>query len=279
MGQLNSDLHCHSTESDGTLSPAEVARRAASNGVSLWTLTDHDTLKGLPEAREAAAASGLRFVHGVEISVTWNFQTLHIVGLNIDPANLVLLAGLAKIRASRQERAQKIADQLTEAGISGSLDGAYAFAQNADLIGRTHFARFLVARGFARNESDVFRRYLSPGRTGDVPHQWAQLAEAVAWIRASGGVAVLAHPGRLKLARAQLVRLIGDFKACGGAAIEVVTASHSQDQAADFALLCCSHGLLASRGSDFHNPDDARYDLGKLPQLPSSVTPVWSLFA
>ena len=275
---MNSDLHCHSTESDGTLAPADVARRAASNGVSLWTLTDHDTIKGLPEAREAASAAGLRFLNGVEISVTWNFQTLHVVGLNIDPANHVLLSGLAKIRASRQERAKRIADQLTEAGIAGSLDGAYAFAQNADLIGRTHFARFLVARGFARDESDVFRRYLSPGRIGGVAHRWAELAEAVKWIRASGGVAVLAHPGRLNLARAQLVRLIDEFKACGGAAIEVITASHSQSQAADFALLCRSHGLLASRGSDFHNPDDARYDLGKLPPLPSSVTPVWSLF-
>lgn len=276
---MNADLHCHSTESDGTLSPAEVAKRAAANGVSLWTLTDHDTVRGLPEARDVAQAAGMRFLNGIEISVTWNFQTLHIVGLDINPDDPSLARGLARIRASRQGRAEKIADQLTAAGVTGSLDGAHALAQNPDLIGRTHFARFLISRGYARNMSDVFQRYLAPGRVGGVPHQWAELAEAVGWIRASGGVATLAHPGRHKLARAQLVRLIEEFKACGGAAIEVITASHSQDEATDFASLCRAHGLLASRGSDFHNPADARYDLGNLPALPNSVTPVWSLFA
>ncbi|MFN0304798.1 MAG: 3',5'-nucleoside bisphosphate phosphatase [Burkholderiales bacterium] len=276
---MNADLHCHSTVSDGTLSPAEVAGRAAANGVSLWTLTDHDSTQGLAEAREAAAGTGMRFIGGVEISVTWSFQNLHVVGLNVDPKDLGLGAGLEKIRFSRRSRAERIAEQFNAAGIKGSLDGAYAFAGNPDLISRTHFARFLVAQGYARDMTDVFQRYLSAGRTGCVRHQWADLSEAVGWIRASGGVAVLAHPGRYKLSREQLMRLVREFKACGGAAIEVVTASHSDDQAIDFALLCKTHGLLASRGSDFHDPNDARYDLGMLPALPPSVTPVWSEFA
>ncbi len=276
---MNADLHCHSSVSDGTLRPADVAGRAASNGVSLWTLTDHDSIQGLAEAREAAAGTGMQFIDGVEISVTWNFQNLHVVGLNIDPDDAGLGAGLEKIRFSRRARAEKIAVQLSAAGIKGSLDGAYAYAGNPDLIGRTHFARFLVAQGYARDMTDVFQRYLSAGRTGFVRHEWASLNEAIGWIRTSGGVAVLAHPGRYKLSREQLMRLIREFKTCGGAAIEVVTASHSNDQAADFALLCRSHGLLASRGSDFHDPNDARYDLGMLPALPTSVTPVWSEFA
>jgi 3',5'-nucleoside bisphosphate phosphatase len=275
---LNPDLHCHSSVSDGTLLPGDVARRAAANGVSLWTLTDHDSVQGLPEARDAAAAAGMRFLDGVEISVSWNFQTVHIVGLNIDPHHAGLVAGLAGVRNSRRARAESIAAQLTDAGIQDSLPGAYGFAANPDLIGRTHFARFLVAKGHARHMSDVFQRFLSPGRTGWVAHQWATLNHAVAWICASGGVAVLAHPGRYKLAREQLVRLITEFKSCGGQAIEVVTASHSIDQTNEFALLCRAHGLLASRGSDFHSPEEARFDLGVLPALPSSVTPVWHQF-
>ena len=276
---LNADLHCHSTVSDGALPPADVARRAASNGVSLWTLTDHDSIQGLAEAREAAAGTGMRFISGVEVSVTWNFQNLHVVGLNVDPEDPSLGAGLEKIRFSRRSRAERIAQQLNAAGIKGSLDGAYAFAGNPDLIGRTHFGRFLVAQGYARDMADVFQRFLSAGRTGYVQHQWAELSEAVGWIGTSGGVAVLAHPGRYKLSREQLMRLIREFKVCGGAAIEVVTASHSNDQVTDFALLCKTHGLLASRGSDFHEPNDARYDLGLLPPLPTSVKPVWSEFA
>lgn len=258
--------------------PADVARRAAANGVSLWTLTDHDSVEGLNAAREAAATAGMRFLNGVEISVSWNFQTIHIVGLNIDPHHPDLVGGLASVRRSRRIRAEKIADQLTDAGIADSLDGAYAFAANPELVGRTHFARFLVAKGHARHMSDVFQRYMTPGRTGWVAHQWANLDQAVAWILASGGVAVLAHPGRYKLSREQLVRLIVEFKQCGGGAIEVVTASHTIDQTNDFALLCRAHGLLASRGSDFHSPEEARFDLGVLPELPRSVTPVWTQF-
>lgn len=258
--------------------PGDVARRAAANGVSLWTLTDHDSVQGLDEARDAALAAGMRFLNGVEISVSWNFQTIHIVGLNIDPQYAELVRGLARVRHSRRMRAAKIADQLAGAGIDNSLEGAYAFAANPDLVGRTHFARFLVAKGYARHFSDVFQRYMTPGRTGWVAHQWANLDEAVAWIRASGGVAVLAHPGRYKLSREQLVRLIIEFKTCGGGAIEVVTASHSIDQTNDFALLCRAHGLFASRGSDFHSPEEARFDLGLLPALPATVTPVWTQF-
>ena len=278
MGALetcNFDLHCHSTISDGTLAPAEIVRRAAANGVTVLALTDHDELAGLAQAAEAARADGIRFVPGVEISVTWAELTIHIVGLGIDPANATLAAHLATLRASRGRRAERIAAEFDGLGIPGTLEGAYGYAENPKLIGRAHFARFLVDCGVARDVASVFRHYLVRGKPGYVPQQWAELADAVAWIRASGGRAVVAHPGRYKLSHEALGRFLAEFKAAGGEGIEVVTGSHSPDQYVTFARLARELDFLASRGSDFHGPEESHVDLGRLPPLPADLKPVW----
>lgn len=228
-------------------------------------------LGGLTEARDVARDAGMRFVDGVEVSVTWRGQTIHIVGLDIDPSDPQLTAGLARVRASRQARAARIAEQLEAAGISGALEGAYAYADDPTMIGRTHFARHLVAAGHASDTAAVFRRYLTPGRIGYVPNQWAALADAVQWIRAAGGHAIVAHPGRYGVSRPVLEALVAEFKGAGGTGIEVITGSHSPDQYADFGRLARQLGLLASCGSDFHGPNETRIDLGGLPALDQSV--------
>jgi hypothetical protein len=269
------DLHCHSTASDGVLAPAEVVRRAAANGVAVLALTDHDELAGLADAAEAARAAGVHLVPGVEISITWGGIAIHVVGLGVDPENATLASNLDYVRSGRGRRAERIAAEFDRLGIEGSLEGAYAHAENPKVIGRTHFARFLVERGIARDVAGVFRRYLARGKPGYVPHQWADLADAVTWIRASGGRAVVAHPGRYRLARTELRRFLAEFKAAGGEAIEVVTGSHSPEQYGEFARLAREFGFLASRGSDFHGPEESIADLGRLPPLPAELTPVW----
>jgi hypothetical protein len=269
------DLHCHSTASDGVLSPAKVVQRAAANGVSVLALTDHDELAGLVGAAEAARAAGIRLVPGVEISITWRDISIHIVGLAVDPENETLATNLDFVRSSRGRRAERIAAEFDKLGIEGSLEGAYTHAENPKAIGRAHFARFLVQRGLAPDVASVFKRYLARGKPGYVPHQWAELADAVAWIRASGGRAVVAHPGRYKLPRAELRRFLGEFKAAGGEGIEVVTGSHSPEQYGEFARLAREFEFLASRGSDFHGPEESLADLGRLPPLPADLKPVW----
>jgi hypothetical protein len=269
------DLHCHSTASDGLLAPAQVVERAAANGVAVLALTDHDELAGLAAAAEAARAAGIRFVPGVEISVTWDDLTIHVLGLGVDPEHATLAANLDHVRSGRARRAGRIAAELDSLGIAGSLAGAYAQAENPKLISRTHFARFLVQRGLAADVAAVFRRYLARGKPGYVPHQWAALADAVAWIRASGGRAVVAHPGRYRLSRAGLRRLLAEFKAAGGEGIEVVTGSHSPAQYGEFARCAREFEFLASRGSDFHGPEEGSADLGRLPPLPADLRPVW----
>ena len=273
---MNFDLHCHSTASDGTLSPSALAERAAANGVTTWALTDHDVLGGLEEARSAAHEHGMQFVDGVEVSVTWSWQTVHIVGLGVDPNNEILKAGLLTVRSSRRRRAERIAAQLESAGIPGTLEGAYQFAEDPDLISRTHFARHLAATGHATDVKAVFDRFLVSGKPGYVAHRWAELQDAVGWIREAGGVPVVAHPGRYKYSREQLMELLRAFRAAGGAGIEVVTGSHSPEQYHDFAYVARSLGLLASRGSDFHGPTESKIDLGALPALPDHLTPIWS---
>jgi 3',5'-nucleoside bisphosphate phosphatase len=272
---VNVDLHCHSTASDGLLAPAVLAERASARGVTLFALTDHDALCGLAEARAAAEARGLAFVDGVEISVTWRGTTIHIVGLRIDPHNAELRRGLELVRGSRVRRARSIAGSLEAAGITDSFEGAMAHVENPEIVSRTHFARFLVQRGYARDVRGVFHHYLVKGKPGYVPHEWAALADAVGWIRAAGGVAVVAHPGRYKLPRPELRELLAEFVQCGGTGIEVVTGSHAPEQYAEFAALARELGLLASRGSDFHGPGESKVELGALPQLPHDLKPVW----
>lgn len=269
------DLHSHSTVSDGLFTPSELVRRAATQGVKVLALTDHDDVAGLDEARNAADEAGIVLINGVEISVTWNNRSVHIVGLRIDPAHGALREGLATIRAGRGDRAKLIAAELEKAGIPGSLEGAYAFAANPSIISRTHFARFLVEKGIVKDTRTVFKKYLVKGKPGYVAHRWADFADAIGWIRASGGVAVLAHPGRYDLGRTNLNALIADFKEAGGEAIEVVTGSHTADQFAQFAQFAKEYELLASCGSDFHGPGESYMDLGRLPELPSDCKPVW----
>lgn len=272
---LNADLHCHSTVSDGTLEPDALAARAAEKGVQLWALTDHDELGGLTRAAAAAEKVGLPFVPGVEISVSWGAETLHIVGLKIDPAHEALTGGLERTRSGRTSRARDMADQLAVVGIPDAFEGALNYVGNPDLIGRTHFARYIVEVGKCDDVRDVFTRYLVPGKPGYVPMQWATLDDAVGWIHASGGIAVVAHPGRYKLNDGSIRALFTEFKELGGEAIEIVTASHTADQYKRFANHAKAFGFLGSRGSDFHGPKESRFDLGTLPPLPDSVVPVW----
>ena len=272
----NADLHCHSKVSDGMLEPCELVRRAHLNGVDLFALTDHDELAGIAQAAEQAAALGLRFVAGVEISVTWGSETIHVLGLNIDPGNPTLLAGLARTRDGRLERAREIAAQLERVGIADAFEGALSHVGNPQLISRTHFARHIVASGKARNVGEVFSRYLTEGRPGYVPHRWASLEEALDWIVAAAGVAVLAHPGRYRLGQTALWSLIESFRERGGQGIEVVCGSHRPDQYITFADHARHFGLQASRGSDFHGPGESSVDLGALPPLPADLVPVWA---
>jgi len=272
----NFDLHCHSNVSDGVLAPAAVAARAKARGVDVWALTDHDEVGGIAEARAAAAALDLAFVPGVEISITWAGQTVHIVGLQIDERNEELLRGLASTRSGRELRAREMAEQLAVVGIPDAFEGALRYAGNPDLISRTHFARYIIDRGVCHDVSSVFRNYLIEGKPGYVPHRWATLQQAVGWIRGAGGVAVIAHPGRYQFDALAYGALFEEFRRLGGAAIEVVTGSHTPDQYDEYARVAQRYGFLASRGSDFHGPGESRVDLGELPALPASVKPVWN---
>lgn len=272
------DLHSHSTCSDGLLSPAELVERAVLRGVDMLALTDHDELAGLAPARAAAAQWGLRLINGVEISVQWEETTLHIVGLNVDAGHAPLAEGLAAIRSGREHRAQRMADSLAAAGIAGSLEGARRYAKNPELLSRSHFARYLVEAGHARDTNAVFRNFLTPGKPGYVPHQWAALTDALGWIAGSGGLAVLAHPGRYPLNQQQAEKLLGEFVELGGAAVEVVTGSHTPDEFVVWARYAKRFGLRASAGSDFHGPGEGYRDIGNVPVLPAGCDPVWSGF-
>ncbi len=276
---LNADLHCHSTVSDGTLEPEALAARAKAGGVELWALTDHDEIGGQPRARDAARRAGLAYLSGCEISVTFAGTTVHIVGLGFDTDDNALREGLAKTRGGREARARDMAAGLAQVGIEGAFEGALPYVGNPELISRTHFARFLVERGHCADTSEVFRRYLTEGKPGFVPHRWAGLGEAVRWITAAGGIAVIAHPARYRFTPTEEYALFSEFKAHGGRAVEVVTGSHSGAEALKYAATALEFELLASRGSDFHSPAESRVDLGTLPDLPGGLTPVWQALA
>jgi predicted metal-dependent phosphoesterase TrpH len=271
---LRYDLHCHSTYSDGLLKPADVARRAGVRGVDVLALTDHDETSGLAEARTAAQEAGVRLIDGAELSVSWRDITLHVVALGIDPNCEALGEGLATIRRGRTLRAQRMGEGLAEAGIADAYAGAMKFVTSDRLVSRTHFARFLVEAGHARDTRDVFRRYLVRGKPGFVAHQWATLAQAVGWIHAAGGQAVLAHPGRYEV-HGKMRELLAEFRDTGGDAIEVLSSSHTPAQYTEFARYARVFGMLASSGSDFHGPGESWADLGDMPPLPAGVTPVW----
>lgn len=269
------DLHAHSTASDGTLSPTELMQRAANAGVDAMALTDHDTLEGLTEAQDAAGQVDLAFIPGVEISVTWESRTVHIVGLGIDRNTQMLQDGLAELREFRVWRAQEIARRLVDAGVDNSIYECACALSNGRLISRTHFARALVALGRAKSVRDVFKKFLVQGKPGHVGGKWTRLQDAVAWINAAGGQAVIAHPARYRLKRAKLRQLMRDFVEVGGSAIEVVSGSHSRDDYFTMAQHARDFGLLASVGSDYHGPENPNIELGQLPDLPLGCKPIW----
>lgn len=276
---LNADLHCHSVVSDGTMTPEALAERARANGVELWALTDHDEVGGQHRAAAAAKAQGMKYLTGTEISVTFANETVHIVGLGFDPDNAGLLQGLRATRGGREQRAMEMSDSLAQAGIPGAFEGALKFVGNPELISRTHFARFLVESGVCRETSEVFRKYLTEGRPGYVPHRWATLQNAVTWITQAQGIAVIAHPGRYNFTANEEYALFTEFKAHGGRSVEVVTGSHTKQEYVKYAETAREFDLAASRGSDFHSPDESHTDLGSLPFLTGDLTPVWELLA
>lgn len=273
---INADLHCHSTVSDGWLEPEALVLRALGNGVELLALTDHDEVGGIDAAARVAAAHGLRFVPGVEISVSFAGETVHIVGLGIDHRHPALSAGLAQVREGRDARAVLMSESLERVGIRDALAGARRFARNPALLSRAHFARHLVASGVMPDVRTVFDHYLVRGKPGFVDHQWATLEQAVGWIRAAGGVAVVAHPARYRLSAADLARLFDRFVAAGGEAVEVVSGAHTEDEMRRFATVARQRGLLASRASDFHGEKESAVDLGRCNPLPPDLEPVWS---
>jgi predicted metal-dependent phosphoesterase TrpH len=262
--------------SDGTLAPREVVRRAHRNGVQALALTDHDEVSGLAEAAQEAAQLGICFIPGVEISVSWAAETIHIVGLRIDAADAALVQGLAGVRHGRQARAVEMAEGLARAGIEGAYDGALKHVGNPNLISRSHFARYLVEIGACNDMKQVFQKYLVQGKPGYVEHRWARLGQAVDWIAAAGGVAVLAHPARYRFNETALWALVDEFREAGGRGIEVVSGSHTEADFVRFGNWSRDFNLAASRGSDFHDPQESNYDLGKLPRLPDRLEPLWA---
>lgn len=277
MKAMNADLHCHSTVSDGLLSPSDLVQRAKGNGVELLALTDHDELGGLAEARSTAEEIDLRFVDGVEISISWgDDQTVHIVGLGIDPANTALVEGLNQVRSGRDARAGRMAAELDKVGIHGAYEGALRHVGNPALISRSHFARYIAEQGHAKDVKSVFDHWLAKGKPGYVEHSWATLEDALSWIIGAGGIAVVAHPGRYRLSKTERRQLFVAFKELGGRGIEVLSGSNKDEEVREYSRIAREFGFLASRASDFHGPGESWIDLGKLPDLPGDLIPVWS---
>ena len=276
---LNADLHCHSVVSDGTLTPEALAARAKANGVELWALTDHDEISGQARALAAAKAQGMQYLTGTEISVTFAGQTVHIVGLGFDQEDAGMQQGLRKTRGGRGERAQEMSQGLAQVGIHGCYEGALKYVGNPELISRTHFARYLVESGVCTDTHEVFRKFLTEGKPGFVPHRWASLKEAVQWITDAQGIAIIAHPGRYNFTPNEEYAFFTEFKNHGGQGVEVVTGSHTTAEYVKYGDMAKEFDLLASRGSDFHSPEESRIDLGTLPWLPGQLTPVWEALA
>lgn len=268
------DLHTHSTASDGTLPPAGLIEAAARRGIAMLALTDHDTVAGLPEAAAAAAVHGVQFVPGVEVSVTWQGRLLHVVGLNVDVGCGALREGLERHRAVREARAAAIGEKLERRGIAGARAAAGALAGEG-MVTRTHFARVLLDRGIVASPDEAFKRFLGRGKAAWVGVKWAALEEAVDWIRAAGGVAVLAHPLRYRLSGAWMRRLLLAFREAGGLGIEVVAGQTCPSEIAQLSGYALRYGLSGSVGSDVHDPDYPWTSFGKPMLLPERIEPIW----
>ena len=272
------DLHNHSTASDGELAPAALVAYAVASGVEVLALTDHDTTDGLAEARLAAGAAGIGFIDGVEISVNWQKYLVHIVGLRFDPEHSELQHGLARLRQLRVGRGEEMGRRLEKLGLAGALAGAQALA-NGGVLSRTHFARFLLDQGYVKTLQGAFDRYIGQGKPGYVGSEWATLEQAVAWITAAGGQAVIAHPGRYNMTATRLRSLIEEFKAVGGAAMEVVSGSQDSAHTRQMAELAQRYELFASRGTDYHGPSQTWLKMAALPVLPEGCVPIWSTWS
>jgi len=273
-GEPSIDLHTHSNRSDGSLSPADLVRRAAAARIDVLALTDHDTIAGLADAAECAAEVGLGLVAGVEISASWRSQAIHVLGLWIDPANPALQRALAGQAQLRTLRMQRICARLSAVGLPGERLLA-AVEANPGLPTRAHLAAALVAEGIVSRTDEAFRKYLRRGRAAHIASEWPPLATVVGWIREAGGIASLAHPARYAISAGARRLLLGDFAAAGGTAIEVISggnAAHHVEACAQWAIKA---GFAASVGSDFHHPQHAWNSLGSLAKLPPGVTPVW----
>lgn len=272
------DLHCHSHYSDGILSPSDLVSRAKEHSVDVLALTDHDTLAGLAEAREAASLHGIDLINGIEFSCQWSGRGVHIVGLGLNLESTELIAGVASQSERRLERSEMIAKKLDKLGIQGSLAGAQAIAGKGS-IGRPHFAQFLVQQGHVSNMNQAFKKYLGAGKAGDVKNLWPEIEEAIEWIHAAGGQAVLAHPDKYKLTRTKLKRLCVEFRSEGGDALELVSGKQAPGVAENLAGIAKEYGLLASCGSDFHEPGQPWQELGCVTYLPDGAEPVWQEWA
>ena len=268
------DFHTHSIASDGQLSPTQLVRRASEKGVRVLALTDHDTTHGVEEAAITAKEIGVHLVPGIELSVTWNDQNFHMVGLGIDPLHSTLASGVREQQELRLSRAREIGRRLNKNRIEGAFEGAALLAGNG-MLTRTHFARYLVDQNRAATLQKAFDQFLKRGKPGYVPTRWAPLETGIQWVTAAGGIAVLAHPQRYKISTTRLKRLLTDFKTAGGQAIEVVCGNSSNDDVLKFSRHALDFGLLGSVGSDFHSPENPWIELGRLRPFPNGVSPVW----
>ena len=269
------DLHCHSTASDGTLSPTKLVQYAATKGIKILALTDHDTTAGIEEARIEAKKQNIQLINGAEISIVWQKTTVHIVALGFDSQNKMLLNGLDKIRTFRQQRAQRMSDKLAKEGIKGAYNAVLEMSKGG-LITRPHFARFLIKGGYAKDMNHAFKNFITLGKPGYVQGEWATLEEVLEWIKDAKGQAIIAHPARYKMTRTKLIKLINDFKQQGGVGMEVVSGSHSKDDVFNMAALANKYQLLASVGSDFHGPEHQYIDMGRCVDFPPECKAIWS---
>ena len=266
-------MHSHSNVSDGNLNPHELISYAAEKNVDMIALTDHDDISGLDLARKKAQELGISFINGVEISVTWRSRTIHMLGLNFDPNNQNLFKGLERIRQGRIERAKKIAYGLAMVGIPNAFEGAKSFASH-QVIGRIHFAHYLVSKGYSKNIKSVFNKFMTKGKPGYVEHQWASLEDAVGWIKNAGGIAVIAHPGRYDMGKKLYPQFFQDFKDFGGEGIEIISGNQSLNQIDYFANFAYQFDFFGSIGSDFHGHGVSHRDLGPLHKLPEKIKPI-----
>lgn len=271
------DLHCHSDQSDGILSPEALVSRAKANNVEVLALTDHDTVAGVRRAQKQGDIEGIKVLPGIEFSSLWKKQGVHIVGLNVDMDAKILEEAVQRQESSRDERARRIGEKLGQMGIEDAYEGARRCAGEG-VIGRPHFAAHLVENGYAKNTKQAFKKYLGSGKPGDIKQMWPQMEEVVEWILLAGGTPVLAHPAKYDITRTKLRTMVENFVASGGKAIEVVSGYQALSLTKELASIAQKYDLKASCGSDFHGPFGEWQELGRFPQLPDSIDPVWSIW-